>query len=781
MGSPQQPVEPDHTAEISLLTTGQPIDLAWDPNQLSRGILNRGRLHIYGTPPDHAGVVVGGQVEPNPLGPAELRVVKFNGSGPVQGWSPGDELVLAATRFHHEKALQDERFRVQSVPSQGRIIAPTAAFANRHVVPETSLDLHAVNLSRNVRVVSEAPETVADRGHVMSPSSDVVLVGVLFKDLGRTDKRIPLDDREVRLFLDGVPLADPCSIDRRSPPPGFTYELHIPALGEIFNRRGRYAVHFHRNHEFEGVLPTDLTTPARVEDCVVWGSPGWGFVNHSSDVEFRRCVAYDFAGAGFVTEAGDEVGLFEDNVALHGTGVRVDARGVPTEDPADTIYFPHLQTVFSCDRPQPLADFGFGGDGFWFQGPLVHVRNNVASACAGAGMFWFGCGAADRISPFSGPSGVRDEYVGFPASRLAAAYTGAQSQPPLDQRHWIRADGTADEVVIADLPLVELSAFDGYGCSHGMHIRFQNWYAISPFSESPFFYDERIQQRTNGCATTPGVETGLDCMSFQVIDDVRLWNVSHALRAEYLSRTRWNGLTCINRVGHSKPTRAQIGLRYNATVSELEFTDLSIDGWALAGLVQDRALSICTLPWQDNSGRLTFNGGITLGEYAIADRRCSGEDLLATIRGASVVVTYDAVTESADVEWTSIALADIDCQGCAARQCDSVAPRCVAECLACAEDLGTCSSHPGDPNLVPLRTLVRYKPADANTWEFQFTSVGPPSLPGGRHQATLSGLVPGMSYEVQLLQDNTTYYSSGRPPCPGRMPRWSAPVVFDTL
>lgn len=51
-------------------------------------------------------------------------------------------------------------------------------------------------------------------------------------------------------------------------------------------------------------------------DCVVDGTPGWGFVNHQSFVTMDHNVAYNFKGSAFVTEDGNEIGSMTYNMAV---------------------------------------------------------------------------------------------------------------------------------------------------------------------------------------------------------------------------------------------------------------------------------------------------------------------------------------------------------------------------------------------------------------------------------------------------------------------------------
>ncbi|CAN0350743.1 unnamed protein product, partial [Ectocarpus sp. 4 AP-2014] len=138
------------------------------------------------------------------------------------------------------------------------------------------------------------------------------------------------------------------------------------------NPRARYSVHFHRN----GVNAD--SPPATVHSSVVNGSPGWGFVNHSSYIDFTSNVSYGVNGAAFVAEAGDEIGLFDGNLALNTTGTSADV-----------------------DSRVGEQDFGFNGDGFWLQSPGVTVVNNIASGSTGSAFIYYTRGlrfGSDEIS-----------------------------------------------------------------------------------------------------------------------------------------------------------------------------------------------------------------------------------------------------------------------------------------------------------------------------------------------------------------------------------------------
>ncbi len=120
--------------------------------------------------------------------------------------------------------------------------------------------------------------------------------------------------------------------------------------------------HFHRTG-------TDYEdNPVTIRNSVVVDSPGWGIVNHSSYVDVLDNVVFNATGAAFVTEAGDEIGRFDHNLAMHslGSGMGIKSR-------------------------ETVQDFGHQGDGFWLQGGNVSVTNNVVRGCGGESVEGFCC------------------------------------------------------------------------------------------------------------------------------------------------------------------------------------------------------------------------------------------------------------------------------------------------------------------------------------------------------------------------------------------------------
>ena len=320
IGSPMDPVQADVSARIEFADRG-PLTVDSDPLLIGRGAILHGATQIHGAAKSSAMSVARDPLQ----GDREILLSEI-----PSGWVVGDAVVIAGTR---PDGSGDETARIAAIEAD-RILLEEP-LRHDHITPRDHLKVHVANLTRNV-VFSSENKALDRRGHVMfMHTRDVDVANTAFKDLGRTDKLRPLDD------------------------PYFDDEgFFVEETGT--NTGGRYSVHFHRN----GVDRTGA--PAVVRGSVVDGNPGWGFVNHSSYVDFIDNVAYDVVGAAFSTEAGDEIGSFDGNIAIrmHGSG----------EEPISR---------------QEEGDFGHAGDGFWLQGPGVRVENNVAAGATGSGLILY--------------------------------------------------------------------------------------------------------------------------------------------------------------------------------------------------------------------------------------------------------------------------------------------------------------------------------------------------------------------------------------------------------
>ncbi|MFT4559684.1 MAG: hypothetical protein ACI92S_005077 [Planctomycetaceae bacterium] len=255
-------------------------------------------------------------------------------------WEAGNRLVLTGTSSDHRNT-QDEELEIVSINGNVVVIDADAdepgiqALEYNHLTPEGhDLSVYVANMNRNVVIMSENPAITQRRGHVMFMHNQRVEVeNVGFYGLGRTDKRNPANDA---VFNDNDELV------------------------HGLNQRGRYAVHFHR----AGTTYAD--NPGEVSGSVVVDSPGLGYVNHQSYVNFTQNVAFNVVGSSFFTEFGDEIGSFVGNLAIANTG-----SGDGLEDRQD------------------IFDFGHGGHGFWLQGPGVEVVDNISTGARDSAFNFF--------------------------------------------------------------------------------------------------------------------------------------------------------------------------------------------------------------------------------------------------------------------------------------------------------------------------------------------------------------------------------------------------------
>lgn len=390
IGTELDPIQAGVKATVTFADNGV-IDSVLDPKQFSRGLISHGHVHIHGEHVESFVNVVGGL-------PAGASGIDW-GSLP-DGWSVGDRLVLAG--INPANANDAETRTIDSIT--GTFIKFNLPLSYSHLTPEPQLTVSLANLDRNVIFNSQNMQIVSRRGHVMFMHSDHVEVAhVAFVGLGRTDKMVAVTD----------PTLD-------------ANQVLVP--GTANNPRGRYAVHVHR----AGL--SNVANPVVVEGSVVEGSPGWGFVNHSSNVAFTDNVAFKTVGAAFSTEAGDEIGSFDHNLALD-----TKSSGIGRE------------------HREAINDFGHDGNGFWFQGGGgISVTDNVASGAATGFMYYE-----------HGLNHNKPNVVKF----LAANVLGQPAWLPKDNPNTANVDESL-YVAVENVPIRESSGNTAYDTALGMAFRY---------------------------------------------------------------------------------------------------------------------------------------------------------------------------------------------------------------------------------------------------------------------------------------------------------------------
>ena len=354
MGSHEAPIHSKVTARLIIEDfKGEGIESTrsnspdYDPYKLGLGIMAHGKFITHGA--EKTGYVA---LDKAFAGDKKIKldVVPVN-------WRAGDDLVLAGM---NSDATGDEKLRIKSIDQAKNTIYLNNALSYDHVPPKHNkfglkLKVHLINTSRNaiIETAEEHRETVfvhndkngkhgatqefTNRGHVMFMHSNNVDISYSgFYHLGRTNKIYAADD---------------------------SYEAENGDMVIGKNPRARYPVHFHR----AGMGGK----PAHVLGNAVVNAPGWGYVNHSSHAVMLNNVAYDTSGAGYASEAGDEVGSFINNVSIKSHGSTMKGM-TPSRLGA-----------------RPKNEFGHEGSGFWVHSKAIVLQDNIATGFSHSGFAMF--------------------------------------------------------------------------------------------------------------------------------------------------------------------------------------------------------------------------------------------------------------------------------------------------------------------------------------------------------------------------------------------------------
>ncbi len=343
IGTEANPVGPDVNIDIVIANNGA-IDTAWDAQLLSRGVVSLGEVEIHGSEIDaHI------KVTTDPMaGDTTLTLVDE-----AQGWQVGDTIVIAGTHNPgysgigaSKRSYEGDTNEVRTITAiDGDQITLDRPLDYDHDSPRADLKTSVANYSRSITFSSEdgADSAVHERGHVMFMASDDVEVKYAgFEHLGRTDKSV---------------LSAPAS----------TFDN----IAFDSNVQGRYSLHLHQL----GVENQD--NPVIIEGNAVVGSPGWGIAQHSSHANLINNATLDIWGASYVSEAGDETGLWSDNISIGNVGRFIIERN-------------HANVA--------AGDLAATGNGFWFQSRLVESADNIAVA-ARTGFVWIAQGSTVGADP----------------------------------------------------------------------------------------------------------------------------------------------------------------------------------------------------------------------------------------------------------------------------------------------------------------------------------------------------------------------------------------------
>nr|WP_299382873.1 T9SS type A sorting domain-containing protein [Allomuricauda sp.] len=367
IGTAANKVDASVTAKLVFAERGGTTQ-TFDPQRFAPGAVLMGPVRMHGA--DKTNWLAFNNANQPDVGATQLVL-----NSTPSGWRVGDKLALAGTDIN--SFTSDEVVEISGI--SGNVITLQNPLALDHKAPSQAadLDVHLANLTRNIVVTSENPSVTSisgefrkPRGHMMfMHNQDVDLRFVEANNTGRTDKSIILDDWDFEDLARGQDTGSP-----------------VPNGGR--NPRGRYSFHFHRGAVDTSVYPAKafLPDPAHVEGCVVNNDPGWGFVNHSSRVNFVRNVSYDVVGSAFCTESGNETGSFIENIAIRTYNPTEPMTAIPR--PRNS-YFEGGPTQALADIREGRQDFAWQGDGFWFHGTGVTVEGNVVAGSTGhAYVYW---------------------------------------------------------------------------------------------------------------------------------------------------------------------------------------------------------------------------------------------------------------------------------------------------------------------------------------------------------------------------------------------------------
>lgn len=355
IGTVANPVAANVKAEV--IFANVPLDLVNDPSQYGNGLIGLGKVTMHGAVRNETFVRLA--VEPK-AGDTTLTL-----SQPVTGWKAGDRLILPDTRhlIGGERLTaytpQWESLIIQNISADGRLISLNAPLSYDHVGARNADGVqdflpHVGNLTRNVVVRSQSAMGI--RGHTMyTHRADIDIRYVQFSGLGRT----------TNAALNST-----------------TYDSNGNITNIGTNQIGRYSVHFQHL-----IGPTQ--TPANGYQYTFKGNSvfcpidpmpfKWGITIHDSHYGLiSGNVLYNWAGAGIVTESGNEsFNVIERNFVV---AIRGDSN--------------------------PRDNNGRDGSAFWFNGFNNYVRDNVAANAIGS--FW-GIVSGSGFNLFA-PAAGRSDY-----------------------------------------------------------------------------------------------------------------------------------------------------------------------------------------------------------------------------------------------------------------------------------------------------------------------------------------------------------------------------------
>lgn len=426
IGTEENPIQEDVSAEIVFANNGN-IDVGWDPSLLSRGLISIGQVEIHGAEKTTymrvADSAMAGDTQ------IELSDVPDN-------WQIGDTIVITGTHkqgwFYNTLSgkkefaeSQDEEVTITAIDES--VITIDRPLVHDHDTPRDDLLAVVANLTRNVTFRShDGDETeMHHRGHVMfMHNRDVDVRYAAFEDLGRTDKSSPAH------HLNSLEQSD---------------------IQSDTNAQGRYSFHFHKTGT------EDQSNPAIALGNAVSGSPGWGFVHHSSHANFIENIAFDVFGASFVAEDGDETGVWWRNVAIKTEGIGYGSDKTKS------------------GRDVNRDDVGRTGDGFFFSGRMVEAAENIAANTT-HGFVWMTRTSSDKPNTL---------HTDFPDAFYGQEFVRSQDWVPIQGFSDNEAFGTQVGLIVVKRSIEQnhevrsvLDGFLNWETSSGIDLTYTSHYTL---------------------------------------------------------------------------------------------------------------------------------------------------------------------------------------------------------------------------------------------------------------------------------------------------------------
>ena len=326
IGTAANPVAPNVTAKVTFIDTGA-TDRTWDPEWLSRGLLSMGFTTMYGS------VVTPYEAlsQPAVAGNTDLVVPT------PTGWNVGDNLVLGGTT---PTANQDEQLTVLGITALGNGLSDVkvSALKYSHLAPNPELERlpHRHHAERGVQFGEHRRQTGAGTScsWTCRPSTSIT--------------------------SPSTTSAAPTRASRS------TTRCWTPT-GTRARHRHQPARRYSSTSTSSAPMPPTANRPS---PGAASSAARAGVTTTTAATSISRTTPPTTSTASaFVAERGDEIGTYNGNLAIRGTG---DGTGLG-----------HMNS-----RRDNL-DFGHDGEGFWFQGTNTTVTNNIAIGMPEAGFVYY--------------------------------------------------------------------------------------------------------------------------------------------------------------------------------------------------------------------------------------------------------------------------------------------------------------------------------------------------------------------------------------------------------